>query len=369
MSQRLEIMYEKKPRYSILFEENWNALALEMSNLDCEDRNICVVTDNTVGDLYYKELEKIFAPVCKKCLHYSFEGGEKSKNIDTVMDIVKFLMENHFERKDVLVALGGGVVGDITGFTASVYMRGVLFVQIPTTLLSQADSSIGGKTGVDIEDNKNVMGAFKMPDLVYINTSVLSTLDNRQYFAGFAEIMKMALIRDANMYEWLIENMYEICEKDNQIVTEMLLRACTLKKFFIEKDPIDKAERRLLNLGHTVGHALETITNFKMLHGECVALGIVCAAFISYKKSYLSKEEYYEIRDMFVPFYLPISIDNIDCQKVLALTKTDKKMINGQINFILLKKIGKAFVDATVTDQEILDALNEINFTEEDARE
>ena len=257
MSQRLEIMYEKKPAYPILLEDNWNALALELSNLDCKDRKICIITDKKVGELYCNEIIKMASPISKSVSSYFIEGGEKSKTMDTVLDIMNFLLENHFERKDLLVALGGGVVGDITGFAAAIFMRGIDYIQIPTTLLAQADSNMGGKTGIDFGNSKNIIGAFKMPVLVYINTSVLSTLDNREYFQGFAEVMKTAIIRDGNMYEWLIENMYEICEKDPAIIMDMLIKALNIKKFYVEKDPSDNAERMVLSLGHTIGHAIE----------------------------------------------------------------------------------------------------------------
>ena len=270
---------------------------------------------------------------------------------------------------DFLLALGGGVCGDLTGFVAATYLRGIDFVQIPTTLLAQADSSIGGKTGVDFDSYKNMVGAFKMPRLVYMNLSVLKTLEERQFYSGFAEVMKSALIKDAPFYEWLIENMYEICERDLNTLEEMVIRTCSIKKMVVEKDPTEQGDRALLNLGHTIGHAIEKYKNFELYHGECVALGTVAAAYISWKKEMLSMEEFYEIRDMFVPFYLPISVDDIDPQEILKLTKSDKKMEAGTIKFILLKKIGKAVIDRTVTDEEILAAIEEINFSEEDAHE
>ena len=168
-------------------------------------------------------------------------------------------------------------------------------------------------------------------------------------------------------YEWLIENMYEICERDIKVLEEMLIRSCNVKKMVVEKDPTEQGDRALLNFGHTIGHAIEKAKNFELYHGECVALGAVAAAYISWKKELLSMDEYYEIRDMFVPFYLPISVDNIDPQEILKYTKSDKKMDSGRIKFVLLKKIGKAVIDQTVTDEEILAAINEINFSEEDA--
>lgn len=369
MSQRLNVLFEKKPCYDIVYESSFDKLAEELSKFETENKKLCIVTDSKVGALYAKEVQEAVASVCKSCEIFTFPEGENNKTLDTVKEIYKFLIEHKFDRKDMLLALGGGVTGDITGYAAATYLRGIAYVQIPTTLLSQADSSIGGKTGVDFDGYKNMVGAFKMPSLVYMNTSVLNTLDERQYYAGFAEIMKAALIRDGIFYEWLIEMMYEICEKQPDVVEEMLVRACSIKKMIVEKDPTEKGDRALLNLGHTIGHAIEKYKNFEMYHGECVALGCVAAAFISWKKNYLSMDEYYEIRDMFVPFYLPISIDNIEPEKILELTKSDKKMENGKIKFVLLKKIGKAVVDNTVTDQEILDAINEIYFSEEDAHE
>ena len=181
--------------------------------------------------------------------------------------------------------------------------------------------------------------------------------------------MKSALIKDAPFYEWLIENMYEICERDLNTLEEMVIRTCSIKKMVVEKDPTEQGDRALLNLGHTIGHAIEKYKNFELYHGECVALGTVAAAYISWKKEMLSMEEFYEIRDMFVPFYLPISVENIDPQEILKLTKSDKKMEAGTIKIILLKKIGKAVIDRTVTDEEILAAIEEINFSEEDAHE
>lgn len=367
MSQRLNVLYEKKPCYDIVYESSFDNLAEELTKLETQNKRICIITDSKVGELYGKEVCDIVSTVCKECVVFTFPEGEINKNLDTVKEIYKFLIEHKFDRKDMLLALGGGVTGDITGYAAATYLRGISFVQIPTTLLAQADSSIGGKTGVDFDGYKNMVGAFKMPSLVYMNISVLKTLEDRHFFAGFAEIMKAALIRDGILYEWLLEMMYEICEKEPEVLEEMLVRACMVKKLIVEKDPTEKGERALLNLGHTLGHAIEKYKNFEMYHGECVTLGIVAAAFISWKKNYLTMEEYYEIRDMFVPFYLPISIDDIEPAKILELTKSDKKMEGGTIKFVLLKKIGKAVIDTTVTDEEILAAINEIYFSDEDA--
>lgn len=366
MSRIINVLYQNKPCYDIYIEDSFGALADALEPFALAYRKVCIVTDSNVDPLYGAEVEDMIGAISGECVRYVFPAGEESKTLDTVKEIYKFLIGNHFNRKDLLIALGGGVVGDLTGYTAATYLRGIEFIQIPTTLLSQADSSIGGKTGVDFDGYKNMVGAFYMPRLVYMNMATLQSLSDRQFYSGFAEVMKSALIKDGNFYEWLIDQMYEICERDVETLSEMVERSCIIKKLVVEKDPLEKGDRALLNFGHTIGHAIEKYMNFTMTHGECVALGCVAAAFISWKKNWLSMEEYYEIRDMFVPFYLPISIDNLDIEKVLQLTKSDKKAENGYIKFILLKKVGKALIDKTVTDDEIREALQELNFNEND---
>lgn len=210
-----------------------------------------------------------------------------------------------------------------------------------------------------------MVGAFYMPKLVYMNVSALKTLDDRQFFSGFAEVMKHGLIKDALFYEWLLDHIYEICDRDEETLLEMIERSCKIKKLIVEKDPTEKGDRALLNFGHTIGHAIEKYKNFSFTHGECVALGVIAAAFISWKHEWLSMEEYYEIRDMFVPFNLPISIQDINPDEILELTKSDKKTEGDCIKFILLKKVGKAVIDRTVTDDDIIKALAEIQYMED----
>lgn len=368
MANRLTINYEKKPCYDIVFASDFGGLLEELQDLNIKERRAAIIADSNTASLYGEEVKSILEGNCIKVILHSFSAGEENKTLDTVKAIYKTLIEEKYDRKDLLIALGGGVVGDITGYTAATYLRGVDFIQIPTTLLAQSDSSIGGKTGVDFDGYKNMVGAFYMPKLVYMNIGTLKTLDERQFYSGFAEVMKHGLIKDAMFYEWLLDNMYEIQDRDLDVLEEMVMRSCAVKKLVVEKDPKEQGDRALLNFGHTIGHAIEKAKNFQMLHGECIALGAVAAAFISWKHNWLSMEEYYEIRDMFVPFNLPISIDDIDPEEVLALTKSDKKMAAGQIRFVLLKKVGKALIDTTVSDEDILNALKEIHFSEEDER-
>lgn len=368
-TERMNILYNKKPCYDIVFSQDFNDLTVELEAFDIANKKLCIVTDSKVGNLYSSEVCDLLSTKAKELHVFTFQEGEASKNLDTSKELYTFLIEHKFDRNDMLVALGGGVTGDLTGYCAATYLRGIDYIQIPTSLLAQADSSIGGKTGVDFDGYKNMVGAFHMPKLVYMNISTLQTLEGRQFFAGFAEIMKHGIIKDSEFYVWLIENMYEICERQPDILLEMIMKSCSIKKAVVEKDPTEKGDRALLNFGHTIGHAIEKAMGFEMLHGECVAVGAVAAAYISWKKGYLPMEEYYEVRDMFVPFYLPISVDNINPQEILTLTKSDKKANGDKIKFVLIKHIGKAFIDETVTDEEILAAIEEINFSEEDAHE
>lgn len=365
MSERITINYEKKPCYDIIFSVSFGELKEELDKLNISGRKVCIITDSHVKGLYGDEVMEILAGNCVKNMLYSFPAGEENKTLDTVRDAYEFLIKEKFDRKDLLLALGGGVVGDVTGFIAATYLRGVDFVQIPTTLLAQSDSSIGGKTGVDFDGYKNMVGAFYMPKLVYMNVATLKTLEDRQFNSGFAEVMKHGLIKDGAFYEWLLDKMYEIGDRDTETLLEMIQRSCMVKKLVVEKDPTEKGDRALLNFGHTIGHAIEKASNFTMMHGECVALGAIAAAFISWKHEWLSMDEYYEIRDMFVPFGLPISIENIDPEKILALTKSDKKVEGNTIKFILLKKVGKAVIDLNVTDEDILNAVKEILYVED----
>ena len=367
---RLSVSYHKKPCYDIVFEDSFSRLPEELLKLFSEEegenplsgRNLCVITDRNVDALFGAEIKELLQGICKELSFYVFSAGEEYKTLETLSDIYRFLIEKRITRKDMLIALGGGVVGDITGFAAASYLRGIDFVQIPTTLLSQVDSSIGGKTGVDFEQYKNMVGAFHMPRLVYTNVATLKELDGRQFASGFAEVMKHGLIKDRKYYTWLLENMYEIDERDPAVLREMVYQSCVIKKKVVEKDPTEQGERALLNFGHTIGHGIEKASDFSLLHGECVALGCIAAANISHMHNLIGEDEYLEIRDMFVAFHLPITLREIrfTAEAVVENTKSDKKNNSGRLRFILLNRLGKAFIDETVTEKELLKAVEDL---------
>lgn len=347
--------------YKIVWEENFSQLPALLKDLEFSGRKACIVTDSNVEQLYLAEVLEACREIFSKVTSFVFPAGEAQKNLDTVKNLYTHLIEEHFDRRDLLIALGGGVVGDLTGFAAATYLRGIDFIQIPTTLLAQVDSSIGGKTGVDFDQYKNMVGAFHHPRLVYMNMNTLKTLPDEQFSCGMGEVLKTALIRDESFYGWVIVHMTEINDRVYPVLVKMIQKCCDIKRKIVEADPDEKGERAVLNLGHTIGHAIEKLKDFQMHHGQCVALGTVAAAYISFKRGNLSTEEFYEIRDMNVGFDLPIYFDGLNPEEILAATKSDKKMENGAIKFVLLDSMGHAVVDRTVTDEELLEAINFIN--------
>lgn len=352
---------DHKKAYMIYPEDSFAKLAERISELDLAQRRIAVITDSNVEKLYLQEVMDCLRPVCREISSYVIPAGEENKNLDQIRRIYVHLIGHKLDRSDVLVALGGGVTGDMTGFAAATYLRGIRFVQIPTTLLSQVDSSIGGKTGVDFDQYKNMVGAFHQPSMVYINISTLKSLDARQFASGMGEVLKHGLIRDADYYEWLLDHMEEIEARDPEVMLQTVVRSVNIKREIVEKDPEEHGDRALLNFGHTAGHAIEKLKDFKLAHGECVALGCVVAAYISWMRKYIDDGTFYEIRDMFVGFDLPISYDSLHVDDILDAMKHDKKMDHGQIRFILLHELGDAYIDRTVTDDEIRAALKFIN--------
>ncbi len=361
MSKLLPVRKDGKFCYNIVLEDQFGGLPEALADLDLSQRRICIVTDSNVEPLYAKQVSDVLSGCCKELCIYVLPAGEEHKNLDEIQKLYRFLIEHSFDRKDVLAALGGGVTGDMTGYTAATYLRGIRFIQIPTTLLAQVDSSIGGKTGVDFDQYKNMVGAFHMPSLVYINIHTLDTLSDEQFACGMGEVLKHGLIRDAEYYEWCIEHMFEIQDRDPELMLKLVEKSCQIKRSVVEKDPTEQGERAILNFGHTIGHAIEKLSNFSLLHGQCVALGFVAAAYISWKRDLISSDDFYEIRDMNVGFDLPISFDTLKPEDIVAATHKDKKMASGKIKFILLSKIGRAVIDDTVTDEEMLEAVRSID--------
>ena len=354
----ITVHYEEKPIYDIYIEDDYSHLAEAISCLgDMKTKKVCIVSETTVAPLYLETVRQIVGRCFGTVTDFVFPAGEAYKQLSTVQDLYEHLIQNHFERSDMLIALGGGVTGDLTGYAAATYLRGISFIQMPTTLLSQVDSSIGGKTGVDFKSYKNMVGAFHQPALVYISLNTLMTLSEKQYCEGMGEIIKHGLIKDAAYYHWLTGHMDAILKRDLSVCREMIAISCNIKREVVEKDPREQGERALLNFGHTLGHAVEKVSHFRLLHGECVALGCVAAAWISWQRDKITKKQYEEIRQAFEKAKLPVQTEGISLEEALEAVRHDKKMEAGKVKFILLEQPGRAFIDRSVSPQEMEAAL------------
>ena len=360
MSKLITVNYNQKPCYNIVIENDFSKLAENVTKLEISGRKLAVITDSNVGPLYADKVAQCLKETGNNIFVYTFEAGEKNKNLNTVQDVYEFLIKNKFDRKDMLVALGGGVVGDLTGFAAATYLRGIDFIQVPTSLLAQVDSSIGGKTGVDFRAYKNMVGAFHQPRLVYMNTSTLSSLNTRLFNSGFGEILKHGLIKDVSYFQWLKDNIEKIAALDSGYLEEMIYRSYEIKRKVVENDPTEKGERAQLNFGHTLGHAIEKQMNFELYHGECVVLGMIAALNICVERGTITKEEYDDIYNTFKAYNFPMTVDKTTIDDVIAASKNDKKMDGNKVKFILLKKVGEAYIDMTVDDNTMRRSLKNV---------
>ena len=310
-----------------------------------------IVTNTTVGPLYLARVKAALAQAGIKAVEIVLPDGEKYKNSDSLNKIYDALLQHRMERKGTLIALGGGVIGDLTGFAAATYLRGVPFIQIPTTLLAQVDSSVGGKTGINHPLGKNMIGAFYQPQLVLADTDTLNTLPDRELSAGLAEVIKYGLIGDLAFFEWLEAHMDQLLARDPQALTYAIQRSCQNKAEVVVADEREAGRRALLNLGHTFGHAIEAGMGYgKVLHGEAVGTGMLMAAVLSQKLGWITEQDVARIRALIVKARLPVVAPNLGVDKYLDLMGLDKKVEGGKLRFVLLKAIGHAVVSEAPAD-------------------
>ena len=330
----------------------------ELYTQHIKSRQVLVVTNETIAPLYLDTLLNTLRGFDVETV--ILPDGEQFKTLETVTRIFDKLLVSKFSRNATLIALGGGVIGDMGGFAAACYLRGIAFLQIPTTLLAQVDSSVGGKTGVNHPLGKNMIGAFYQPQCVIADADALDTLDDRQLSAGLAEVIKYGLIRDAEFFEWLENNIYALLARDKQALSFAIERSCLNKAEIVAEDETETGIRATLNLGHTFGHAIETGTGYgTYLHGEAVAIGTCLAADLSRRKGWLNDADVERIIELFkkcnLPTYPP---EQIDSDRFLELMAVDKKNVDGQIRLILLTKIGVATLPIDVNKNLLIQTLN-----------
>ena len=319
-------------------------------------KDIAIVTNEVVAPIYLKEISSIFSDM--NVIEYILPDGEQEKKLKNVHKIIDSLMENGFGRDSTLIALGGGVVGDITGFAASIFMRGINFIQIPTTLLAQVDASVGGKTAVNHKSGKNLIGSFHQPKCVICDSRFLDTLNTAEISAGLSEVIKYGLIHDGEFFQWLQKNIQHILAKDHAVVEYAIQRSCAIKAEIVAQDEKEQSVRALLNFGHTFGHAIEKLSGYgNWTHGDAVAVGMVLAARLSEKMSLITPEDVQDIEKILKASHLPISLPNMDPDELLAAMKSDKKVKDRNIQLVLLKNIGEAFLTADYPQEELLSIL------------
>ena len=357
MSRKLDVMYHGAFSYAIYIEESFAGLVAAVETLGLRERRALIVTDEHVAPLYLEEVRTALRPCFRELHELVLVPGEEHKNTDSIAEIYAAAIGASFDRNDVFVALGGGVIGDMTGFAAATYMRGIRFIQIPTTLLSQVDSSIGGKTGVDFRAYKNMVGAFHMPSLVYSNVATLQSLDAIQYASGMGEVIKHALIKSRDYFDYLNAHQAELEARDMAVLMETVYQSNLIKRAVVEVDPTEKGERQLLNFGHTLGHAIEKCSNFSYSHGQCVAFGCLAAMHIS---GTMTAAEVDSIERLMAAVGLEARCRAMDQEEILQATRKDKKMDHGHVRFILLRQLGEAYIDHAVSDAQMLEGLRAI---------
>lgn len=316
-------------------------------------KRVAIVTNTTVGPLYLEQLGAMLQAHGVAVIPVILPDGEQYKNAETLSQIYDVLLTKRCERSTPLIALGGGVVGDMTGFAAATYLRGVPFIQIPTTLLAQVDSSVGGKTGINHPLGKNMIGAFYQPQMVLADIATLDTLPDRELRAGLAEVIKYGLIRDLPFFEWLEQNVDKLLARDADALQYAIARSCQNKAEVVAADERESGERALLNLGHTFGHAIENGMGYGVwLHGEGVAAGTIMAADLSRRLGWIAEADVTRIRTIFEQAQLPVDAPALGVDKYVELMGLDKKVQGGKIRFVLLEAIGRAVVSEA--PQELL---------------
>ena len=318
---------------------------------------VLVVSNTTIAPLYLQQVLDSLTDY--RCESVILPDGEEFKNLDVLNQIFDTLLEKTFSRKVTLIALGGGVIGDMTGFAAACYQRGVPFIQIPTTLLSQVDSSVGGKTAVNHALGKNMIGAFYQPQCVIADTLTLNTLDDRQLSSGLAEVIKYGLINDPDFFEWLENNIAALRARDQGVLAEAIERSCQDKADLVAKDELEQGVRALLNLGHTFGHAIETGMGYgNFLHGEGVAIGMVMAADLSQRMGWIKKEDVERIKRLLIAAGLPVKApEEMSSKRFMSLMAVDKKVQDGHIRLVLLKSLSQAVISDDYSAEFLADTL------------
>lgn len=361
----MKIPEQQAIAYPITIDENLLTHPEKWLSPHFHTKKIVIITDSNVNELYGKILAttlKAFEP-----LLLTFASGEQSKNNHTKHLLEKQMLQHYCTRDTVILALGGGVVGDLSGFIAATYMRGIPYLMLPTTLLAMVDSSVGGKTGINTAEGKNLIGAFWQPSAVLIDVKFLKTLPQEHIINGLIEALKMFMTNDIDSLKYLSDNLHLALDKDLSILNNTIARALKIKMAVVSSDEKESHQRMILNFGHTIGHALEKITNYTLLHGYAVALGILIEAKIAQLSGILSGDDYQTIRVLFKRLNITGQpLKNINREQLILATQQDKKNTAGSVRYVLLKKLGQVYTENNsfihaVCDEVVNQAFDEVS--------
>jgi len=344
--------------YDICIGENWLPQLGEILNFVPKTSRMIMITDENVNRLYSNKVLAVLRNAGFRVDLAVIPGGEGCKNLTTTASLYEQMVASGLDRKSTVVALGGGIVGDVAGFVAATYMRGIACIQIPTTLLAQVDSSVGGKTGVNLPQGKNLVGAFHQPGLVFVDVAFLETLSEREYLTGLAETIKYGIIWDQDFFEYLENHLERIKVRDSECLKHIIQRCCAIKADIVSQDETENSLRALLNLGHTFGHAFESLTNYHFTHGEAVGIGTICAARLAHRLNLLPARDLARIENILKGYGLPTDYGNLNSSDIIAQMHKDKKNIGGRMQIVLPTSIGNSQIFDDLREIDVAAMLN-----------
>ena len=340
-------------------KNNYLKISQEIEKLEL-NKNIVFIVDQNVKKYWDEYIRKPFGNYGNRIEYYYLKPGERSKSYTELNRIYSFLLENNFGRDTLIIAIGGGVTGDLAGYAASTFMRGIQLVHIPTTLLAAVDSSIGGKTGINFNSKKNMIGSFHQPGFVLIDTNFISTLPGKEITSGLGEIIKYAFLSNDDFFEYLNENIEKVYNNDEETVKKLILKSVFIKASVVSRDEHEAGLRKILNLGHTFAHAIESDLKFRIKHGEAVVAGIVSALYLSNKIGILNKNRMSEYLSLLLKIHLPKSLKNLNNKNMVNIMQLDKKSRGGKINFVLLSELGNILVDVKADKNNIFYSIDKM---------
>ena len=327
------------------------------------NRNLFMIVDKKFQNLHRQDISRFTSNYSDRIFVHEFDACETNKGFDSLLKIMSDLITKNFGRDTTVIAIGGGITGDLAGFAASIYSRGIQFIQIPTTLLSAVDSSVGGKTGINFEDTKNIIGSFYQPDIVLIDTEFLKTLPDEEIICGVGEIIKIAFLTDLKFFVTVKNNLNKLLRLDSSITNKVIEACVNFKGDVVSKDEKEAGLRKILNLGHTFAHGIEVEQKFKIKHGQAVIIGLVCAFELSKRIGLLEKSLFNEYISLPLALKDKISLNNFNTEHIYEIMKRDKKGRDQKIKFVLLKEIGNLVIDVEVEENDILQSIQQgINY-------